>query len=637
MDSSLAIVNMPGRVVICGVVHVKNGKSHKKRFLRACCGGAEEQPAKLELYEDSKAANKGKSCSLELLFTKVKRIVNDNESKKLITIEMQESDGIAFYADNDTEHRKWVRFCGLLSTIPNYAIPEEPNYNLVPHDYIERFSDPGRFDAISVWVVYIISEDVGSKLGYEGLHIVAIRRNSTMNIHNIHSGKHLLAWDRDKLRRSGCIGSLVFMEAGRRCLGGPGLLWMYCPSSVAPKFRECLHNFLFFGPDEGRRNGLDAPPRSTSVSGSEPVTFDSGLNSVSPNSQSVSGSHLSTSTHQRLNGDSGISTSPPPPVNLKTHPSLRRRSHERTSSQGSSVHVQRSLSIDTTTTDSSRASQLSHNEEDLQFSCGRETPNSEHSDPMEQQSETFRARAQQVSHGKETYEYMRHPTKPRTESAPPAPAASNYVQMNPSEDTNHRSKENRSSLPPSSNYVNHVIPADMKPPPENYENAGFNALRTPPLMPKGIPDNLATIKEGTPLQQQVYENHSPPSASANYVNNEIKPASSEAYQNVSPPLTSQLSQEYENVSLKMSSSPRLSTHENVILKKAERKNSVRDRAGSLQYSEIENTGSNSPSPTNKFNRQYSDVDYQATLAVETQQKDRTLQKEQHAAQQTKVH
>ena len=25
-DSSLAIVNMPGRVVICGVVHVKNGK-----------------------------------------------------------------------------------------------------------------------------------------------------------------------------------------------------------------------------------------------------------------------------------------------------------------------------------------------------------------------------------------------------------------------------------------------------------------------------------------------------------------------------------------------------------------------------------------------------------------------------------
>ena len=108
------------------------------------------------MYEDSKAATKGKSCTLELLFTKVKRIVNDNDSKKLITIEMQESDGIAFYADNDTDHRKWVRFCGLLSTIPNYAIPEEPNYNLVPHDYIERFSDPGRFDAGKVFVVVCI-------------------------------------------------------------------------------------------------------------------------------------------------------------------------------------------------------------------------------------------------------------------------------------------------------------------------------------------------------------------------------------------------------------------------------------------------------------------------------------------------
>jgi len=99
------------------------------------------------MYEDAKAATKGKSSAMELQFTKVKRIVNDTESKKLITIEMQESDGIAFYADNDTDHRKWVRFCGLLSTIPNYAIPEEPNYNLVPQDYLERFSDPGRFNA----------------------------------------------------------------------------------------------------------------------------------------------------------------------------------------------------------------------------------------------------------------------------------------------------------------------------------------------------------------------------------------------------------------------------------------------------------------------------------------------------------
>ena len=54
------------------------------------------------------------------------------------------------------------------------------------------------------------------------------------------SEKHLLSWDRDKLRKSVSIGSLTFMEAGRRCLGGAGLLWMCCPVSVASKFRECL-------------------------------------------------------------------------------------------------------------------------------------------------------------------------------------------------------------------------------------------------------------------------------------------------------------------------------------------------------------------------------------------------------------
>ena len=89
--------------------------------------------------------------------------------------------------------------------------------------------------------MYIINEDVGKKLGYEGLHVIAIRRNSTMNIHNFYSGKHLLSWDRDKLRRSHYIGSLVCVEAGRRCFGGPGLLWMYSSVSVAPKFREYLH------------------------------------------------------------------------------------------------------------------------------------------------------------------------------------------------------------------------------------------------------------------------------------------------------------------------------------------------------------------------------------------------------------
>ena len=81
----------------------------------------------------------------------------------------------------------------------------------------------------------------------------------------------------------------------------------------------------------------------------------------------MSDTHLSSShTHSKLNGDSGINMSPPP-VNLKTHPSLKRRKNE---GNGSAARcIQRSVSQD-----ASQMSSLSHTEDDLQFSYGCETP-----------------------------------------------------------------------------------------------------------------------------------------------------------------------------------------------------------------------------------------------------------------------
>ena len=364
------------------------------------------------------------------------------------------------------------------------------------------------------------------------------------------------------------------------------------------------------------------------MSNSGPLTFDSGLNSVSP-SHSVSDSHLSSSQIQsKLNGDSGVNMSPPP-INLKTHPSLRRRSND---SNGSVAHVmQRSVSHDI-----SQASSSSQLDDDLQFSCGRETPgsnDSDKSDSNEQLDEGFRTRAQQLSQSKEQYEFMRHPSKPRTESAPPAPTgATNYVHMNPS---GKSTLESRRSLP-TNNYVNHVIPADMKKPVENYENTGFNAMRTPPIPAKGIADNLITIKEGAPLGS--YENHTLPENT--YVNNDIRPLPSDQYENTSPhssPPSAATApvNNYQNITLDPSASPRMNTHEKVVLKKTERKNSVKDHSGSLQYSEVESgTSASSVSPP-RLQRQYSDIDYNATMAVEAQQRQRTIQKEH--AQQMKVH
>jgi len=33
----------------------------------------------------------------------------------------------------------------------------------------------------------------------------------------------------------------VFLEAGRRCHGGAGMLWMYCPTQFSLCLEECLH------------------------------------------------------------------------------------------------------------------------------------------------------------------------------------------------------------------------------------------------------------------------------------------------------------------------------------------------------------------------------------------------------------
>ena len=51
----------------------------------------------------------------------------------------------------------------------------------------------------------------------------------------------VLSWDRDKMRRTGKTGNLVFIEIGRRCQGGPGLVWMYAGIEEAQALRETLH------------------------------------------------------------------------------------------------------------------------------------------------------------------------------------------------------------------------------------------------------------------------------------------------------------------------------------------------------------------------------------------------------------
>ena len=97
--------------------------------------------------------------------------------------------------------------------------------------------------AVMAWAVVVVLAGIGEKAGLNNaLCVAVVTSDDQLKIYpwNI-STSPVITWDRDKLRRSGSIGDMVFMEAGRRCRFGPGLLWMYAETSVSISLREGLH------------------------------------------------------------------------------------------------------------------------------------------------------------------------------------------------------------------------------------------------------------------------------------------------------------------------------------------------------------------------------------------------------------
>ena len=46
------------------------------------------------------------------------------------------------------------------------------------------------------------------------------------------------------MRRTGNLGNLMFIEIGRRCEGGPGLIWMCSTPADTNGFRETLQRLV---------------------------------------------------------------------------------------------------------------------------------------------------------------------------------------------------------------------------------------------------------------------------------------------------------------------------------------------------------------------------------------------------------
>ena len=144
-----------------------------------------------------------------------------------------------------------------MSTIPYYYVPEEPNYNLVPLNFIDRFKDPTEFDAGKlilsccihvtfpyffllelIWVTHIIRRENVCELD-EGLYIVTIGSDLTFNIYDCLDKKHLLSWNSQLITGSGYVRSIVYLEAEGEELRGHSILWMSYPTSEAASF--CTH------------------------------------------------------------------------------------------------------------------------------------------------------------------------------------------------------------------------------------------------------------------------------------------------------------------------------------------------------------------------------------------------------------
>lgn len=98
-----------------------------------------------------------------------------------------------------------------------------------------------------MWVVNILPDGIGSTVNLIGLYVLALYyHDHKLTIHEIKTGKRLLEWDGDKIRRAGCIKSLSFVEAGAMCHGGPGLIWIqYCHCRQLYEYLDRLVNYVY--------------------------------------------------------------------------------------------------------------------------------------------------------------------------------------------------------------------------------------------------------------------------------------------------------------------------------------------------------------------------------------------------------
>ena len=103
-------------------------------------------PARIEVFDNKKAASKGKPPLYQILFKNVKNIVTSEvQGKPYAILTVQEGDSFIFSSCDTNNRWELIEYCKLVSKLPEHVIPEIPKRCLVSQQQIEQYGDYRRY------------------------------------------------------------------------------------------------------------------------------------------------------------------------------------------------------------------------------------------------------------------------------------------------------------------------------------------------------------------------------------------------------------------------------------------------------------------------------------------------------------
>jgi len=98
----------------------------------------------------------------------------------------------------------------------------------------------------SLWPVYVMNEEVGFRCHLEGPKILVLEKQNETNKLDVYSMEQtstpVFSCMHSEIRRIGKMGIFLYVEVGRRCRAGPGLLWLFFGNNneTAMQMRDIL-------------------------------------------------------------------------------------------------------------------------------------------------------------------------------------------------------------------------------------------------------------------------------------------------------------------------------------------------------------------------------------------------------------